>query len=583
MKSDPFLEDALAHDAQVRAAGLDAWIGAEPTFTRKESMEAPWLFEAEGGDKAARARALLVALAPRIEGEVTLLAVLGRHFPGEPAPRFALGARWSREKKARPAVDASGLGSAPVPVPVVDACELAWLTVTPDPGVVEVNTAPAADLADFLQHARAVYAAAAEAGLSPVRYLYNGEARDSGGGGQISLGGPSPARSPFFLHRHLLPSLLRYANHHPALSYAFAGACVGSAGQGPRPDEGVRERFDELGLALDLLTHAETAPSPEELWRELAPLLVDGSGNSHRAEINVEKLWNPGLPDRGKLGVVELRSLAMQETPERLTAIAALFRALLARFLRAPFTEALVDWGSRLHDRFALPSVLAEDLAAILADLDAHGVGLGPALTRELATPAPPIARTVIDGAELVVSRAKEFWPLLGDTASQESAGARMVDASTARVEIAVRVPAGSSPGEVMVNGVGVPLHASRTAGGPHVAGARYRAFVPEPGLHATLAAQDPLEIVWARGSSGASLALHGWIPGGGVYDSLPADAEDAAQRRAARAVVRRVEAKEPPLAARCARGTLTVDLRRATLAEAMSPFATDTSHVNEV
>jgi uncharacterized protein (DUF2126 family) len=418
----------------------------------------------------------------------------------------------------------------------------------------------------------AIYEAAVEAGLSPLRYRYNGQVCDSGGGGQISIGGPSAEGSPFFVHPGVLPGLLRYVNRHPSLSYAFAPPCIGSASQGPRPDEGVRERFDELAVALAMLeTRIDDGapPAPEELWTALAPLLVDGSGNSHRAEINVEKLWSPHLGARGRLGVVELRSLAMPATPRRITALAALFRAIVARVICTPYREPLVDWGAALHDRFALPTVLAADLREVLDDLAAHRLGLGPTMCDELLRAPEPIATTRLGHTELVVTAAREFWPLLGDTASQEHAGARLVDASTERIELLVRTPRSTSPGTITVCGVPVVLspfsHGDERV---HLAGARYRAFVPAPGLHPSLPANDPLEIVWTRGDRVACVTLHAWRPGGGGYDGLPATAAEAERRRKERVVVEmRDDAKAHDLPRASRRPTtndprFTVDLR---------------------
>jgi uncharacterized protein (DUF2126 family) len=415
--TDEILEDVRRHDAALRARGLDIWIGAEPTFTRRESQEPWWLSEAEGGDKEEHARSLLQALARRLP-EPRLLKVQGRQFPDEPKPRFCLGAQWHREPGRGPM--ASGEGGMdgegePAAVPAADP-SLAWLTVTPDPGVVEVNMAPAPDLETFLGWSRDVYAAAADAGLSPVRYRWNGEAVDSGGGGQITLGGPSPEGSPFFRHPHLLPGFLRYLNRHPSLSYWFATECVGSSSQGPRPDEGVRERFEELTTALTSLGRAGPL-APEDLWRALAPLLVDCSGNSHRAEMNIEKLWNPYLPGRGCQGLVEFRSFRMESTPERMAAAGALLRALASRLVGSPYQEPLVDWSADLHDRFALPAVLEEDLRDVLADLEDHGVGLGPALARQVLAPPAPIGRVAQGKATLAVTPALEYWPLVGDVA----------------------------------------------------------------------------------------------------------------------------------------------------------------------
>ena len=562
--TDEILEDVRRHDAVLRARGLEIWIGAEPTFTRRQSQDPWWLSEAEGGDKEPHARALLEALAERLPQRPRLSKVLGRQFPDEPRPRFCLGAQWPRDPQGAMPSGPDGLDGEPEAAPPADP-SLAWLTVTPDPGVVEVNMAPAPDLETFLRWSRDVYAAAADAGLSPVRYRWNGEVVDSGGGGQITLGGPSPEASPFFRQRQLLPGLLRYLNRHPSLSYWFATECVGSSSQGPRPDEGVRERFEELTTALNGLARAEIV-SPEDLWRALAPLLVDCSGNAHRAEMNIEKLWNPYLPGRGCQGLVEFRSFRMERAPERMAAAGALLRALAARLVGSPCEEPLVDWSADLHDRFALPSVLEDDLRDVLADLDAHGVGLGPALAREVLDPPAPIGQVAQGAATLALTPALEYWPLVGDVASEERRGARLLDASTQRVQVTIDAPAGEEPGQVSVNGWELGLRTSEGRGKARwVAGVRYRGFVPEPGLHPRLPATGPLSVTWVRGGTAAEIVLHRWIPGGGIYPGLPADAAEAARRRDERVIVRSPTADVPRAAPPPpqARSAFTLDLRR--------------------
>jgi uncharacterized protein (DUF2126 family) len=533
----PPLEDELrAQDAALRAHGLDLWIGAEPTFTDPRSLDPWWLTDAEGGDKLERARGLAAELAGRLGPGGAIGEITGRHFEGEQAPRFAFAVRFRR-------------GDAP-----------ALLTVTPDPGVVEVNSAPAPDLETFHRECQATFAAAATCDLSPERLRFDGRASDSGGGGQLTYGGPTPQASPFFRHPTLLPRLVRYLASHPALSYAFAGACLGSASQGPRPDEGVRERFEELHVALDQLEARGARVEPRELWETLAPLLVDASGNSHRAEVNVEKLWNPWLPGRGELGVVELRSLRMPRSADRLAAVAGLFRAVLARLVVAPCVEPLPEWGATLHDLLALPAMLDLDLQAVLADLEVHGVGPGPALRALLLDPPEPLAQVALGDATLTITPAAEFWPLLGDVASQERAPARLVDASSERVELRVTAPHGGHPGRVGAAGWEVPLVALED-GARHLAAVRFRAFTPRPGLHPTLPPTDPLVVTWERDGGCRAVELHGWIPGGGVYDGLPASAEEARRRRLERVRVR----SGPPRPLRPAPGArgVTLDLRR--------------------
>jgi len=544
--------DLRAQDRALHRAGLEIWIGAEPTFTDRSSQEPPWLWQAEGGDKEARARALLLALAPRL-GAARLRRTQGRLFPGEERPRFCLGALFHRGAAGEP--ETSLLDDPPGPAPMPGPGE-SWLTVTPDPGVVEVNLAPAPDLCTFAADVAQVYAAAAEAGLSAERFRFNGHATDSGGGGQVTLGGPAPERSPFFLRPRLLPRLVRYLWRHPSLSYAFAPDCAGSAGQGPRPDEGVRELYQELPVALDWLVSRGDELTPGELWGALAPLLVDPSGNAHRAELNLEKLWNPHLPGRGRLGVVEFRALRMPATPARLAAVAALFRAVAARLAAAPFQEPPEDWGHALHDRLALPHHLAEDLREVLEDLDGAGFGLGPALRAELTRPPEAAAVLELPGARLTLTPALDFWPLIGDVASQERHAARLVDSSSARLEL--RVEADGSPGVLSWRGWEIPLRS--LGAGRHLAAVRYRAFLPRPGLHPGLGPLEPLELHWAVGDAALAVALHGWRPDGGGYSGLPADAGEAATRRRERARI----TPALPVPTHLPRSTgLTLDLRR--------------------
>jgi len=546
--------DVRAHDEAVRRAGAEIWIGAEPTFTDRTSQAPWWLWQAEGGDKEARALVLLRALAQRL-GAARLVRAVGRQFPEEPAPRFCLGCLFRRGAPTAPP-DERLLGGHRIAAPAAAPGE-SWLTVTPDPAVIEVNTAPSPDLASFLADAEAVYAAAGEAGLSPLRWRYNGAVVDSGGGGQITLGGPSPERSPFFLRPQLLPRLVRYLNRHPSLSYAFAPDCAGSAGQGPRPDEGVRELFEELPVALERLSARGERLLPEELWEALSPLLVDPSGNSHRAELNVEKLWNPHLPRRGRLGLVEFRSVRMSATPARLAAVGALLRAVAARLAALPFDEPVADWGADLHDRLALPWFLEQDLRAVLDDLAARELGLGPALRAELLDAPEPACRIELDGATLTATPALEFWPLVGDVASQEKRGARTVDSSSERIQLLVEAPHGD-PGALAAGGWAVPLR--QVGPGRWLAAVRWRAFQPRPGLHPDLPPRDPLVLRWSRGPQVLEIGLHGWIPGGGAYPGLPADPAEAERRRRERVVVRSAS----PGQARAAPGNgLTLDLRR--------------------
>jgi uncharacterized protein (DUF2126 family) len=701
-----FWSDIAAHDAAVAKVGLAIWVGAEPTFTLRQSEAAEWLFEALGPEKLERAEALARELRRRHPGHA-LLRTLGRQYAEEGRPRWSFGLYGRRDGGALwhgppdPLEDTGaltslaegrlesfwrGLGAAcrdagwsvrsfpvagdeslrllcridgkavdlhpgldtrllreavhlsPMPdtglsddlaaegysllilrvetglavdkvagielpafnsvkdflaclrligaaareaglpalvirgyPPPVDS-SVSWTTLTPDPAVVEVNLAPEADTAGFVQQVTELYDLAEQMKLCPYRLQYTGGVSDSGGGGQFTLGGPAPLASPFLQQPALLPRWVRYLNHHPALSYLFATDYLGGASQSPRTDEGTRDRFAELELALATLA-AEPAAQPQTLWATLAPFLADPAGNSHRSELNIEKLWNPYLPGRGCLGLVEFRAFRMPRTPRRAGAIAALLRALTAMLARHDPTPNLIHWDRELHDRFALPFFLRQDLRVMLDDLERYGLGLGQSLKRELLQDAHwPAWSARLGNIELRVERAVEFWPLIGDVASQESGGSREVDASTSRLQVTLQSIDGSDLDiddyELAAAGCRLPLRLPQNTP-PHLAicGVRYREFQPVRGLHPNLKPTGPLEFRLRLLRSGEELraVLHPWRPDGGAYDGLPKDLAEAASRRSARWQVTELSSSpasnviEAPLAARSG---YTVDLR---------------------
>ncbi len=438
---------------------------------------------------------------------------------------------------------------------------VAWTTLTPDPAVVEINAAPANDVTQFLAASRILYQAAQSEGLSAYRLHYNGDVSDSGGGGQFTLGGPSPERSPFFEYPLLLPRMIRYLIRHPALSYWFAPSYVGSFSQSPRPDENVRESFSELSVALQQLSGAVDV-QPEFIWRSLSPFLVDTSGNAHRSELNIEKLWNPYLSGRGCLGLVECRAFRMPPDAESAASIAALLRSIAAMLSREDKVPELAHWGSELHDRFALPFYLRQDLKQVFADLESAGFGLGQPIVQVLLDDAVRhIGRAETGNCRLEVDRAIEFWPLLGDAASQEGGSSRLVDASTTRLQLSLRLANGDDGDldgwQLFAGGYRLPLRTEQDERGVlRIAGLRYRSFVPWIGLHPGVDRQSPvaLTLVPPPGNSGAlRVILHEWQPQARPYDGLPATVEEADSRRRERFVVETVPAEvlsammEPP------------------------------------
>ena len=432
---------------------------------------------------------------------------------------------------------------------------VAWSTLTPDPAVVEVNEAPAASVTEFLDMSRRLYAIAAAEGLAPYRLNYNGDISDSGGGGQFTLGGPSPARSPFFVAPQLMTHLVSYLNHHPALSYWFAPLYVGSFSQSPRADENVLESFSELQVALQHLA-ATREPEPDFIWRSLSPFLVDTSGNAHRSEVNIEKLWNSRLPVRGCLGLVEFRAFRMAVDAETSAAIAAMLRALAAMLSRQEAYQPLIEWGSRLHDRFALPFYLRQDLRAVITDLETAGLGLGTPITERLyADDWRHVGHAECAGCRLDVDQAIEFWPLLGDAATQ-AGGSRLVDASTTRLQITLR-PCGDHPPDLegwqlLAGQYQVPLRRERDeSGAVLIMGLRYRAFVPWTGLHPGIGAQVPivLTLLPPAAAQGLRVTLHDWQPQAKPYDGLPASLAEAQRRIGERFVVEAIGQSDAPVA----------------------------------
>ena len=520
------------HDELLARRNVEVWIGAEPTFTRADSLDPAWNGAALGDDKLERAHAVATRFAEAVPG-ASVSCVVGRDYPGETAPRFAFGVRWRDDVMTGGARTTHDAAPTPPPTEISDDH---WLSVTPDPGVVEVNMAPTSSVTAFVAQAQRIWAAARASGLSPVRHRYNGDLVDSGGGGQLTLGGSRPETSPFVRYPHVLPALIRYLNNHPSLSYWFANECVGSASQGPRPDEGVRERWDELELTLRWLeTLADRGElPPETLWHALGPLLVDSSGNSHRAELNVEKLWNPHIPvhgvRHGKMGIVEMRAVRMPERPAMLCAFAVLMRSIVARLVVSHYREPLIDWHDELHDRFALPAALARDLRVVLGDLDEHGFGFPAPLRRELEAWRSPGITCHLGDATLTLRPALEFWPLVGDVASQERAGARLVDASSQRWELSIE---GTGPDRIAV--AGRWAHLRVLGDGIRAIGVRRRIYAPSPGLHPGLPAQDPLVIEWEHAGKAQRIELWAWRPEGGAYEGLPADDVAAVTRRTER------------------------------------------------
>ena len=446
---------------------------------------------------------------------------------------------------------------------------VAWTTVTPDPAVIEINQAPQPSIQEFFESSRELYAIAEQLGLSPYRLHYNGKVSDSGGGGQFTLGGPEVDRSPFFIAPRLLPRLVRYFTLHPALSYLFATEYVGGASQSPRCDEGTRDAFRELAIALDHLER-QAEVSRELLHQSLAPFLVDASGNAHRSELNIEKLWNPALPQRGCLGLLEFRAFRMPLSAQRAVAIAMLLRSICAMLVDDDRAPQLQDWQDELHDRFALPLFLQEDLEQVLADIAAAGCGLDPVLRNELLEdPNRGRWSCPFESGELRIEQAIEYWPLVGDVATQETGGSRLVDSSTLRLQLSLHAGDAAralDDWRLQIADYLLPLQA-RHNGSVRLIGLRYRDFAPWRGLHPTVVPLNPVVLYLSspRSPDAYRIELHNWRPNSIPYDGLPRDFADAAKRRTERFSVATIRRDQVPAAKSAPTGALSTycfDLR---------------------
>ncbi|MEM9190525.1 MAG: transglutaminase family protein [Myxococcota bacterium] len=422
--------------------------------------------------------------------------------------------------------------------PPVDA-QVSFATVTPDPAVVEINMAPSPSAADFAFQIREQYEVAAAAGLQPLRLHYNGTVADSGGGGHLTLGGETRDASIFLRHPELLPRLVAYLVRHPALSYLFSDH-AGASSQAPRVDEGPTECFEELKLAVALLDTARPH-EPELLWESLAPFLVDRFGNTHRSEINIEKLANPLLPGRGQLGVVEFRALRMPSHPRRWEALVVLFRSIVARLVNRPASVELVDWGATLHDRYSLPFFQDLDLRDVFKDLQEQGFPVASAFQEELLDQSHRELRAIeLPGTRVELHHALEFFPLIGDLSAQNQTS-RLIDPSCARLQLLLRTFDGA-PWNLSVDGVRVPFVDVRdTQGRALLRGLRFRSFVPSARLHPLVEARDPLHLRFTHPIHDPRIVrVHSWHPEGQAYPGLPEDSADAQARRRARVTVQR-------------------------------------------